>query len=233
MNPLLTCLSEDHELILRGVSSLKMLWLQLEAPDLSLLLQIENELRALEGFLTFHHGIEENFLFPSLEPHYRHLENGPECGLHMTSHVLSPALAGAEARAASAGQSAMCSQARRDRIRAYQGAGSFLSIPLEEHEAGAIYRELLKNSLASQLRGSQAFDPSFSILLHSYLSLIRTHAEKEDRCLFYQADAVMRSPGFSSPHLAESIHREWHEQRARYSYYLSTCRKEQEGKEAV
>lgn len=205
----------DHELIFARIGRIKKLWLGLDEENSSDRLLLLDELRLLQRFMEVHHAIEERFLFPALRPIFSQVQNGPHCNLHMMQRVVEPPLAKAISRAALFHKEPKMNQARMLEIEDHNQIGSYLSIPLEEHEAGAIYFDFL-HSLLSEAEKARYSAHDLALTVHSYLSLIDQHAAKEDHCLFPQCEELARSQPITI-HVPEENRKKWEEERLAFS----------------
>lgn len=188
MLQLIQQLREEHKTVYEKVERLRALWRALEKETPGLREEIRKELKGLEEFLHAHHGTEEDVLFPQLLTLPTPVNNGgPRCNIYMTDHVVSPALRTAEERAQSYQVSVDRESPRRGKILELQRNGSFLAIPMEEHEAGFLHVKIL----TSLLDKSDTHWSDLAITLHAYLSLIEGHAKKEDDCLFPQVEDII------------------------------------------
>lgn len=204
----------DHDLIFARIGWLKEMWLSLDAEKEADRRCLLSELFLLQKFMEIHHEIEERFLFPSLKPISSQVQNGPHCSLHMMQRIIEPPLAKAKARVAFFGGDPEANRARAREIESHNQIGSYLSIPLEEHEAGAVYFSLLQKLLSSTKPDWPATE--LMLTVHSYLSLIDQHASKEDQCLFPQCETLKESQPIEIV-IPESYRREWEEERRAFS----------------
>jgi hemerythrin-like domain-containing protein len=212
LDALLSGLRQDHEQIFARLERLQALWAKLDAEDPSACSSLRAELCSLHRFLGQHHEIEEKFLFPLLMPYFRQVQNGPQCNLFMMQQVISPPLATARAKARQLGRPEVKNEERARKIEACHSLGSFLSIPLEEHEAGAVYFEALEYLL--QPSAPAAAKGELVLAVHAYISLVFSHASKEDQCLFPQCETLRGENGEEiTVSIPEAALLEWEQKR--------------------
>lgn len=169
------------------------------------------ELCRLQKFMEIHHEIEERFLFPALKPIFSQVQSGPHCSLHMAQRVIQPPLAKAKERIRFFRENVEHNQERMKEIESHNQIGSYISIPLEEHEAGAAYFALLSRLLAAAAKPSWPA-AELALTVYSYLSLIDQHAAKEDQCLFPQCEPLAEAWPVAID-VPESIQQKWKEER--------------------
>jgi hemerythrin-like domain-containing protein len=138
---------------------------------------------ALELLLQEHHRREEEILFARLAKFSRLTEGGPMCTHYMGVRIGSDPVA----RLENAMKETFGTFARpvlAPEMEALIEKNSPLSIPLEEHKAGAAAMRAMKKLVEAFLRGDTLAEISLSRLGRLYVNMLRLHIEKEDHCLF-------------------------------------------------
>jgi hemerythrin-like domain-containing protein len=152
-------------------------------------------LRALFSFCRvffeeFHHGKEEELLFPALATKPGVHAGGPECVLHYDQQMRSPPLEAARRVCAEVGVKAIELPWAPD-LQNLRATQSPLTIPLEDHEAGRILLRAIEFCLEQDETGA---GEKTLRLFESYRDLQERHIRKENGCLFCMSRSLI-DPG--------------------------------------
>lgn len=152
-------------------------------------------LTALLGFCRvfleeFHHGKEEELLFPALAANPGVHAGGPECVLHFDQQMRSPPMETARRACVAMAVDAveLPWPPELERLRKSQ---SPLTIPLEDHEAGRMLLRAVELSLGQDEMGA---GEKALRLFETYRDLQERHIRKENGCLFRMSRSLI-GPG--------------------------------------
>ncbi|MCC7440782.1 MAG: hemerythrin domain-containing protein [Bdellovibrionales bacterium] len=136
----------------------------------------------------FHHGKEEELLFPALNQTGRVDQGGPYCGLFMDYWITRNPIPEIEARVARAGIGPV---GPTEGVREILGQVNCMRIPLQEHAAGHACLEVLRGISRAHSGGGEFPKADFSAAVRLYCELLHLHIRKEDECLFVLAASAL------------------------------------------